>query len=53
MPSTCVDRYWNRDQPVLLRPGALPKTTSGKVQRRLTRELWRAGTLSTLPLAVE
>jgi acyl-CoA synthetase (AMP-forming)/AMP-acid ligase II len=26
---------------VLVRPGALPKTTSGKVQRNLTRLLWR------------
>ena len=30
---------------LLLRPGALPKTTSGKVQRSLTRDLWRAGEL--------
>jgi acyl-CoA synthetase (AMP-forming)/AMP-acid ligase II len=26
---------------VLVRPGALPKTTSGKVQRNLTRVLWQ------------
>jgi acyl-CoA synthetase (AMP-forming)/AMP-acid ligase II len=26
---------------VLVRPGALPKTTSGKVQRNLTRLLWQ------------
>jgi acyl-CoA synthetase (AMP-forming)/AMP-acid ligase II len=26
---------------VLVRPGALPKTTSGKVQRSLTRLLWQ------------
>jgi acyl-CoA synthetase (AMP-forming)/AMP-acid ligase II len=25
---------------VLIRPGALPKTTSGKIQRSLTRKLW-------------
>jgi acyl-CoA synthetase (AMP-forming)/AMP-acid ligase II len=25
---------------MLIRPGALPKTTSGKIQRRLTRRLW-------------
>jgi acyl-CoA synthetase (AMP-forming)/AMP-acid ligase II len=25
---------------VLIRPGALPKTTSGKIQRGLTRQLW-------------
>jgi acyl-coenzyme A synthetase/AMP-(fatty) acid ligase len=24
----------------LIRPGTLPKTTSGKIQRRLTRTLW-------------
>ena len=28
---------------VLLRPGALPKTTSGKIQRALTRQLWLGG----------
>lgn len=30
---------------VLLKPGSIPKTTSGKVQRRLTRQLWQAGQL--------
>jgi acyl-coenzyme A synthetase/AMP-(fatty) acid ligase len=25
---------------VLIKPGALPKTTSGKIQRSLTRRLW-------------
>jgi len=30
---------------VLIRTGTLPKTTSGKVQRTLTRELWRSGAL--------
>lgn len=33
---------------VLLRPGALPKTTSGKVQRALTARLWREGALERL-----
>ncbi len=28
---------------VLVRPGTLPKTTSGKIQRRLTRQLWQDG----------
>jgi acyl-CoA synthetase (AMP-forming)/AMP-acid ligase II len=28
------------DHVVLLRPGGIPKTTSGKIQRRLTRQLW-------------
>jgi acyl-coenzyme A synthetase/AMP-(fatty) acid ligase len=32
-------------QVLLLRPGALPKTTSGKVQRGLTRDRWQAGEL--------
>ncbi|QPF93407.1 fatty acyl-AMP ligase [Bradyrhizobium commune] len=27
----------------LIRPGALPKTTSGKIQRKLARKLWRDG----------
>lgn len=31
------------DQVVLLAPGALPKTPSGKLQRRLTRKLYEAG----------
>lgn len=33
------------NQIVLIRPGALPKTTSGKVQRSLTRQLWLQGQL--------
>lgn len=32
-------------QIVLIRTGSLPKTTSGKVQRSLTRELWMQGRL--------
>jgi acyl-CoA synthetase (AMP-forming)/AMP-acid ligase II len=32
----------------LLRPGALPKTTSGKIQRGLSRQLWLAGSLAGL-----
>jgi acyl-CoA synthetase (AMP-forming)/AMP-acid ligase II len=33
---------------VLIRPGALPKTTSGKIQRALTRRLWLDGSLEAL-----
>jgi acyl-CoA synthetase (AMP-forming)/AMP-acid ligase II len=36
------------DDVVLIRPGALPKTTSGKIQRNLTRQLWEQGLLETL-----
>lgn len=32
----------------LLRPGALPKTTSGKIQRTLSRKLWLEGLLERL-----
>jgi acyl-CoA synthetase (AMP-forming)/AMP-acid ligase II len=32
----------------LLRPGALPKTTSGKIQRTLAKELWLSGSLARL-----
>lgn len=32
----------------LLRPGALPKTTSGKIQRALSRKLWLEGSLERL-----
>jgi acyl-CoA synthetase (AMP-forming)/AMP-acid ligase II len=32
----------------LLRPGALPKTTSGKIQRALARQLWLNGALDRL-----
>ena len=35
-------------QITLLRPGALPKTTSGKIQRGLSRQLWLAGSLALL-----
>ena len=35
-------------QIALLRPGALPKTTSGKIQRGHARELWLAGSLDRL-----
>lgn len=30
---------------VLVQPGAVPKTSSGKIQRRLTRERWSTGVL--------
>ena len=33
------------DHVVLLVPGSLPKTPSGKLQRRLTRTLYEAGQL--------
>jgi acyl-CoA synthetase (AMP-forming)/AMP-acid ligase II len=33
---------------VLIRPGTLPKTTSGKIQRGLTRKLWLEGGLAEL-----
>src|SRR5205085_131124 len=33
---------------VLIRPGALPKTTSGKIQRKLARKLWLAGDFEDL-----
>jgi acyl-CoA synthetase (AMP-forming)/AMP-acid ligase II len=33
---------------VLIRPNTLPKTTSGKVQRSLTRKLWQDGKLDYL-----
>jgi acyl-CoA synthetase (AMP-forming)/AMP-acid ligase II len=33
---------------LLLRPNALPKTTSGKIQRNLTRQLWLEGSLPVL-----
>jgi acyl-CoA synthetase (AMP-forming)/AMP-acid ligase II len=33
---------------VLAKPSALPKTTSGKIQRNLTRQLWREGLLDLL-----
>jgi acyl-CoA synthetase (AMP-forming)/AMP-acid ligase II len=33
---------------VLIRPGSLPKTTSGKIQRNLTRMLWARGKLEVV-----
>jgi acyl-CoA synthetase (AMP-forming)/AMP-acid ligase II len=33
---------------VLIRPGTLPKTTSGKIQRNLARQLWQDGKLQLL-----
>ncbi|MGT2501873.1 fatty acyl-AMP ligase [Bradyrhizobium guangxiense] len=33
---------------VLIRPGALPKTTSGKIQRKQARKLWLDGSLEQL-----
>jgi len=38
-------RVW---QVALIEPGSLPRTTSGKVQRRQTRSLWNAGSLREL-----
>jgi acyl-coenzyme A synthetase/AMP-(fatty) acid ligase len=32
----------------LIRPGSLPKTTSGKIQRSLARKLWLEGRLNML-----
>lgn len=39
------------DQVVLLVPGSLPKTPSGKLQRRLTRKLYEAGQLVSAAVA--
>ena len=36
------------DKIVLIRPGTLPKTTSGKIQRNLARQLWLAASLEVL-----
>jgi acyl-CoA synthetase (AMP-forming)/AMP-acid ligase II len=36
------------DQILLIRPGSIPKTTSGKIQRRLTQQLWHEGALDVL-----
>jgi acyl-CoA synthetase (AMP-forming)/AMP-acid ligase II len=36
---------------VLVRPGSIPKTTSGKIQRRLTRALWLNGDLAAMAAA--
>jgi acyl-CoA synthetase (AMP-forming)/AMP-acid ligase II len=38
-------------QVVLVTPGSIPKTTSGKIRRRATRDLWRTQGLSILPSA--
>jgi acyl-CoA synthetase (AMP-forming)/AMP-acid ligase II len=32
----------------LIRPGSIPKTTSGKIQRSLTRKLWQEGLLEVI-----
>jgi len=40
------------DRIALIRPGALPKTTSGKIQRNLARQLWLDGRLAELQTAV-
>jgi acyl-coenzyme A synthetase/AMP-(fatty) acid ligase len=32
----------------LIRPGTLPKTTSGKIQRALARKLWLEGRLEAI-----
>jgi acyl-CoA synthetase (AMP-forming)/AMP-acid ligase II len=37
----------------LIRPGALPKTTSGKIQHALAQRLWLEGSLQTLDAAAE
>jgi acyl-CoA synthetase (AMP-forming)/AMP-acid ligase II len=39
------------DHIVLARPGTVPKTTSGKIQRSLTRTLWQEGQLDSLEAA--
>ena len=36
------------DTIVLIRPQTLPRTTSGKIQRNLTRRLWFEGSLQLL-----
>ena len=36
------------DKVVLIHPGAIPKTTSGKIQRSLTRKLWQQGLLEIM-----
>ena len=36
------------DHIVLINPGTIPKTTSGKIQRNLTRQLWLDGALDVI-----
>jgi hypothetical protein len=43
----------NPEHIVLLRPGGVPKTTSGKIQRSLTRQLWSQGLLDVLDPGAE
>jgi len=38
---------------MLIRPGALPKTTSGKIQRSLTRRLWLEQRLDGLTIGTD
>jgi acyl-CoA synthetase (AMP-forming)/AMP-acid ligase II len=38
---------------VLVMPGTMPKTTSGKIQRRLTRQLWQERRLEVVPAAAK
>ena len=38
----------NPTEIVLIAPGTLPKTTSGKIQRALTQSLWRDGRLKVV-----
>jgi acyl-CoA synthetase (AMP-forming)/AMP-acid ligase II len=38
---------------VLVMPGTIPKTTSGKIQRRLTRQLWQERGLEVVPAAAK
>jgi acyl-CoA synthetase (AMP-forming)/AMP-acid ligase II len=35
----------------LVQPGTIPKTTSGKIQRRLIRRLWQEGGLEIVPIS--
>mmetsp|Transcript_2204 Transcript_2204/g.3246 ORF Transcript_2204/g.3246 Transcript_2204/m.3246 type:complete len:1485 (+) Transcript_2204:913-5367(+) len=37
-------------QVVFVRVGAVPKTTSGKVRRKLTKQMWEANTLETIAI---
>jgi acyl-CoA synthetase (AMP-forming)/AMP-acid ligase II len=38
------------DSIVLIRPGAIPKTTSGKIQRSLARQMWQQNSFEALDL---